>query len=202
MIIKLFHFLIFTFVLVNGTVAQIEGRKSPPLPLRQTNRPSISNERWYTLTAPDKDFIVQFPAKPKRQADSEAPSGTLRGYILDTNSMSLGLSYIDVGVDPNSLEGNRLPLTFRQAMLDHAKERGWLVIHSKLLRKNVYEQESWSPMKANPNLRLHYVERTIIRYGRQYILHCYSIIPEQKVNSVLCYRFLDSFRAVREPQPQ
>jgi hypothetical protein len=79
---------------------------------------------------------------------------------------------------------------------------GWVVLRSELLRKNVYEQETWSPMKRNPNLRLHYVERNIVRYGRQYILSCSSLVPEQKVNPNLCYRFFNSFRVIREPQPQ
>ena len=195
---KFVRFLIFTIALVNVTAAQTRDRKSQPSPAPQiTNR-----NRWYGFSAPDKDFVVEFPAKPKRQADDEAPGGTMRSYALDTGSMLFLLSYIDSDYDPTSREGNQLPLTFRREMLDHARERGWTVIRSELLRKNIYEQETWSPIKEHPNSRLHYVERTVMRYGRQYTLTCASLIPEQKVNQELCRRFFDSFRVVREPQPQ
>jgi len=193
---NLFRFLIFTLALVNSTAAQTHDRKVSAAP-QITNR-----NRWYVFNAPDKDFVVEFPTKPKREADDEAPGGTMRSYALYTGSMLFLLSYIDSDYDPMSREGNQLPLTFRREMLDHARERGWTVIRSELLRKNIYEQESWSPIKEHPNSRLHYVERTIIRYGRQYTLTCASLIPEQKVNQDLCRRFFDSFHVIREPQPQ
>lgn len=199
---KLFRFLIVSLVLVNGTAAQSDGRKTRAPHAPQLMKQSTSRERWYVFNAPDKDFVVEFPAKPKRETDDEAPSGTMRVFVLDITSMSLLLSYVDIGYDPASREGNQLPLTFRQTMLEQARERGWTVLRSELLRKNVYEQETWSPMKADPRLRLHYVERNIIRYGRQYILTCSSRIPERKVDFELCHRFIDSFRVIREPQPQ
>jgi hypothetical protein len=199
---KLVRFLIFTLALVNSTVAQIGDRKSQPSPAPQIKSQTISKDRWYIFSAPDKDFVVEFPAKPKREADGEAPGGTMRNYALDTDSMSFLLSYVDLESEPTSREGNQLSLTFRREMLNYARERGWTVIRSELLRKNVYEEERWSPMKEHPNLRLHYVERTVIRYGRQYILTCASLIPEWKANPELCRRFFDSFRVVREPQPQ
>lgn len=201
MTVNLIRFLIFTLALVNSTAAQINSRKSQPSHTLQITQITIK-ERWYVFRAPDKDFIIEFPAKPKRTADSEAPGGTMRTYALDTNSMSFLLSYVDLDYEPTSRAGNQLPLTFRREMLDHARERGWTVLRSELLRKNIYEQETWSPMKAHPNLRLHYVERTVIRYGRQYTLTCSSLIPEEKVNLEPCRRFFNSFRVVREPQPQ
>lgn len=199
---NIFRFLILTLTLVNGMAAQISGTKSR-LPLTsKTYSQTKANDRWYVFNAPDKDFVVEFPAKPERERDDEAPSGTMRSFALDGASMSFLLSYVDVGYDPTSREGNQLPLTFRQTMLEQARERGWTVLRSELLRKNVYEQETWSPTKANPRLRLHYVERNIVRYGRQYVLTCSSRIPERKVDSELCRRFFDSFRVIREPQPQ
>jgi hypothetical protein len=194
------RFLIFTLVLVNITPAQQGGKKPRPPQTPQTQ--STIKGRWYIFNAPDKDFVIEFPDKPKREADSEAPSGTMRNYVLDTGSMSFSLSYVDVGLDPTSRDGNQLPLTFRQSMLDHARERGWTVLRSEMLRKNVYEQETWSPMKGNPTLKLHYLERNVVRYGRQYVLTCASLIPEQKVTLDLCQRFFSSFRSIREPQPQ
>jgi len=200
---KLLRFLIVSLVLVNTTAAQqSDGRKAQTPHVPQLIKKTTSRVRWYVFNGPDKDFVVEFPAKPERAPDYEAPSGTMRSVVLDGTSMSLLLSYIDVGYAPTSREGNQLPLTFRQTMLDQARERGWTVLRSELLRKNVYEQETWSPTKANPRLRLHYVERNIVRYGRQYILTCFSRIPERKVDLELCRRFLDSFHVIREPQPQ
>jgi len=198
----LVRFLIVSFVLVNGTAAQGDGRKAQTPHVPQLMKQTTSRDRWHVFNAPDKDFVVEFPAKPKRETDDEAPSGTMRSFVLDGASMSFLLSYVDVGYDPFSREGNQLPLTFRQTMLEHARERGWTVLRSELLRKNVYEQESWSPTKADPHLRLHYVERNIVRYGRQYILTCSSRIPERKIDFELCSRFFNSFRVIREPQPQ
>lgn len=199
---KLFRFLIVSLVLVNATPAQSGGRKAQTPHVPQLIKQTTSKGRWYVFDGPDKDFVVEFPAKPERAPDDEAPSGTMRSFVLDAASMSFLLSYVDVGIDPTSREGNQLPLTFRQSMLEHARERGWTVLRSELLRKNVYEQETWSPTKANPRLRLHYVERNIVRYGRQYVLTCSSRIPERKVDLELCRRFFDSLRVIREPQPQ
>lgn len=196
------RFLIFTLVLVNITAAQNSAVKSQPLNVPQTISQPALKSRWYVFSAPDKDFIIEFPAKPKREADSEAPGGTMRTYALDANSMSFLLSFIDLDYEPASRNGNQLPLTFRREMLEHAREKGWTVVRSELLRKNIYEQETWSPMKGHPNLRLHYVERTVVRYGRQYTLSCSSLIPEQKVDPEPCHRFFNSFQLVREPQPQ
>ena len=202
MIANILCFLILTLTLVNGIAAQISGTKSRPSLTSKIYSQTKVKDRWYVFNAPDKDFVVEFPARPESAPDDEAPSGTMRSFVLDAASMSFLLSYVDVGYDPTSHEGNQLPLTFRQTMLDQARERGWTVLRSELLRKNVYEQETWSPTKANPRLRLHYVERNIVRYGRQYILTCSSRIPERKVDLELCRRFLDSFRVIREPQPQ
>lgn len=198
----LIRFLIFTLMVVNSVAAQQGDVKSRPLhDKKPSSRPAVTT-RWYTLAAPDKDFIVKFPGAPRREAESEAPSGTMRNYALHTDFMLFRLSYVDVGVDPSSREGNQLPLTFRQQMLDRARERGWIVLRSELLRKNVYEQETWSPTKRNPRLRLHYVERNIVRYGRQYLLTCASLISERKVDHALCRQFFESFRVIKEPQPQ
>jgi hypothetical protein len=193
--------LIATLFLLTHAAAQLPAKNpSHGQPTHSSRQPPAN--RWYVFTGPDRDFLVEFPAKPKHEADSEAPSGTMRNFSFDTDSMSFLLSYVDLGLDPSTKDGNQLPLNFRQIMLDHAKERGWTVLRSQLLRKNVYEQETWSLTKNKPIRRLHYIERNIIRYGRQYILTCSSLLPEQKVNTELCSRFFDSFHVVREPQPQ
>lgn len=127
---KLIRFLIVTLILVNNTTAQHGNRKSEPSPITQRNLPSINRQQWYTFNSPDKDFIVEFPTKPRRDADSEVPAGTMRNYVLDTDSISFQLAYVDVGVEPTSREGNELPLSFRRSMLDQASERGWVVLRS------------------------------------------------------------------------
>jgi len=200
--IKLIRFLVLTLILVNNTEAQLYNWKSQPPLFQQPATKTIVKGQWYIFSAPDKDFILEFPEKPKREPDSEAPGGTMRTYILNMSSMAFMLSYVDLDYEPASRSGNQLSLTFRRETLDHARERGWTVIRSELLRKNIYEQEIWSPMKEHPNLRLHYVERTVIRYGRQYTLTCASLVPDQKVNPVFCHRYLNSFQVIREPQPQ
>lgn len=199
---KLVRFLIFTILVVNSTAGQQDSNKAQPPKAPGVTASATNSNRWYVFNADDKDFVIEFPARPKREMDTEAPSGTMHNYVFNIDSMSFSLSYVDIGLEPASREGNQLPPTFRQSRLDHAREQGWTVLRSELLRKNVYEEETWSPMKRNPNLRLHYVERNIVRYGRQYVLACSSIIPERKVNYALCQRFLDSFRVIREPQAQ
>ncbi|HEX8846699.1 MAG TPA: hypothetical protein VF791_18785 [Pyrinomonadaceae bacterium] len=195
------HLLLSTLFLLPHATAQTRTKNTTQGESTHTSRKPVI-KRWYVFTGPDRDFVVEFPAKPKHEADSEAPSGTMRNFAFNIDSMLFLLSYVDLGLDPATTEGNQLPLDFRQSMLSHAKEQGWTVLRSQLLRKNVYEQETWSLTKSNPIRRLHYIERNIVRYGRQYILTCSSLLPEQKVSPEICRRFFDSFRVVREPQPQ
>jgi hypothetical protein len=193
--------LIATLLLLPHATAQTQ-TKNPSTSRSSGARKRPATNRWYVFTGPDRDFVVEFPGESKHQVDSEAASGTMRNFTFDSDSMSLLLSYVDLGIDPTTREGNQLPLNFRQTMLDHAQDRGWTVIRSQLLRQNIYEQETWSLTKSSPIKRLHYIERNIVRYGRQYILTCASLLPEKKVSPELCRRFLDSFRVLREPQPQ
>lgn len=179
------------FLFITGATAQTPRRAAKDSPAR-----------WYEFTSPDKDFTVEFPARPTRESDIEAASGTMRNYTFDTASESFLLSFIDTDLDPSSRERNRLPLTFRQSQVDHARERGWTIVRAAMLRRNVYQEERWTPMRHDPERKLHFVARNIARYGRQYILTCASLVPDRKVDAARCVRFLDSFRVVREPQPQ
>jgi hypothetical protein len=192
--------LISTLIFTASATAQTRSQNSPPQ--SAPTSVNLASVRWYVLKGPDQDFVVEFPIKPERVADTEAASGTSRGYILVWNDIMLHLLFMDTGLEPDSREGNQLPLDFRQQMLAQAREQGWTVLRSQLLRTNVYEQERWSPMKKNPSLRLHYIERNIVRYGRQYVLACSSIVPDVKANAEVCRRFFDSFRVIGEPQPQ
>jgi hypothetical protein len=185
-------------VLANGAVSQTRSKKSQPSGTTQ----SANKGRWYSLTSPDRDFLIEFPVKPERLGDIEGPSGTGRIFMLVAGATAFRLSFTDTGIEPSSHEGNQLPLDFRREMLEHARERGWTVLSSELLRSNVYEQETWSPMKNNPSRSLHHIERSIFRYGRMYALTCSSIIPDLKVDAGVCRRFFGSFRVIRAPQPQ
>lgn len=201
MTISLIRFLIFTFLLVNASAGQNKGQKQQPRAPRAIST-SVVGDRWYTLMSPDKDIVIQFPSKPDHAADDEAPGGTSRNYILLKDDIVFKFTFIDTGLEPNSQEGNQLPLSFRKEMLNHARERGWTMIRSELLSMNMYEQETWSPIKRNPRQKLHYIERNIVRYGRLYTLTCASVIPDQKADSASCSRFFNSFRVIGAPKPQ
>lgn len=107
----------------------------------QRAHPTTSAPRWYTFTSPDKDFTVEFPERPLREDDTEAASGTKRNYAFDTLTESYLLSFIDTDFEPLSREANRLSLTFRQSQIDHARECGWTIVRSAMLRQNVYQEE-------------------------------------------------------------
>lgn len=195
---KFVYLLIFTLMLVNNAAAQIKSIK----PQHRDVAQSTSSGRWYILTSPDKDFLIEFPIKPEREADSEAPSGITRSYVLVKDSVLYQFYYVDTGLNPADYDANHLPQNFGRELVEHAKKKGSTVIRSQLLRINVFEYEVVSPRKGNRNLMLHWVERHVIRYGRQYTLSCGSSVPNQKVDVRICRRFFESFRVVRAPQPQ
>lgn len=202
MTVSLIRFLIFTFLLVNVAPAQSQRGKLQRQRTLRAPSTSITNERWYKFTSPDKDFVIEFQYKPERMADSEAPSGTARNYALIRNSIIFQLSYVDTGIDAESRNSNQFPLKFSQEMIEHAiQSRGADVLRSRLLHINVYEIEILSPRKGDRSLMLHSIERYVIRYGRQYTLSCSSIIPNKRVNAITCQRFFNSFRVVGIPQP-
>lgn len=203
MTINLSRFLIFTFLLVNVATAQSKKGKLQRQVASRAASTSITNERWYKFTSPDKDFVIEFQSKPERMADSEAPSGTARNYSLIRNSMIFQLSYVDTGINTGSRDSNQFPPKFSQEMIEYAiQSRGADVLRSQLLHINVYEIEIIFPRKGDRSLMLHSVERYIIRYGRQYTLSCSSIIPNKRANAMTCQRFFNSFRVVGVPQPQ
>lgn len=203
MTVSLIRFLIFTLLLVNVTAAQSKKGELQRQRASQTSSTSITNERWYRFTSPDKDFVIEFQSKPERMADSEAPGGTTRNYSLIRNSMIFQLSYVDTGLDVRSRDSNQFPPQFSQEMIEYAiQSRGAGVLRSQLLHINVYEIEILFPRKGDRSLMLHSVERYIIRYGRQYTLSCSSIIPNKRANVMTCQRFFNSFRVVGVPQPK
>jgi hypothetical protein len=202
MTINIVRFLIFTFIIVNSASAQSRNRQPQQSRAPQADSPAKINKRWFNLISPDEDFVIEFPARPEREADSEATSGAVRHYVLQRPAIIFQLSYVDSGFEPNDRESNQFPPKFSQEMIEHAKHAGADVLRSQLLRINVYELEIMYPRKDDRNLLLHSVERYLIRYGRQYTLTCASIIPNRKVDERICHRFFNSFRILNAPKAQ
>lgn len=196
--ISIKYLLILTLWLVNVTAAQTRSKD-----LKQLRAPRPTNySRWYIFTSPDNDFVVEFPVKPERQEDTDAPSGTSRNYVLVKDSVLYQFSYLDTGFNPTDYDANQLPPKFGQGLIEHAKENGSTVLRSRLLRINIFEYEILYPRKGDRSQMLHWIERHVIRYGRQYTLSCGSTIPNQKVDVGVCHYFFESFHIVRAPQPQ
>jgi hypothetical protein len=196
--VKLIYLLILSLIFVYSTAAQHRSTKLQ----RPSTTHAANNDDWYILTSPDKDFIIEFPAKPERNSDNEAPSGTSRNYLLTKDSVLYQFSYVDTGFDPTDYDANQFPPRFGQELIEHAKENGLTVLRWQLLRINVFEYEVLSPRKGDRTQIMHWIERHIIRYGRQYTLSCGSAVPNQKVDARICHRFFESFRVIRAPQPQ
>lgn len=192
------YLLILTLCLVNVAASQHRSKdfKQP------RNTQSTNSSRWHTLTSPDRDFLIEFPAKPERKEDTNAPGGTSRNYVLVKDSVLYQFSYLDTGFNPADYDANQLPPKFGQGLIEHARETGSTVLRAELLRINVFEYEVLYPRKGDRNQMLHWIERHVIRYGRQYTLSCGSTIPNQKVNAGTCSRYFESFHIVRAPQPQ
>lgn len=198
MSVSLTYLLALSILLVNGATGQNRSIKSRrPSPPQTT-----SNSGWYILASPDRDFLIEFPLAPRREEDTDAPSGTSRSYVLVNSSVIYQLYYVDTGFNPTDYDANQLPPEFGRELIEQAREKGSTVLRSQLLRINVFEYEVLSPRKGDRNKMLHWVERHVIRYGRQYTLSCGSTIPNQKVDTGICRRFFDSFRVIRAPQPQ
>lgn len=192
------YLLALTILLVNGAAAQNRSIKSRrPSPPQTT-----SNSSWYTLASPDSDFLIEFPLMPKREEDTDAPSGTSRSYFLVNGSVLYQFHYVDTGFNPTDYDANQLPPKFGRELIEQAQEKGSTILRSQLLRINVFEYELLSPRKGDPNKMLHWIERHVIRYGRQYTLSCGSTVPNQKVDASICQRYFNSFRVMRAPQPQ
>lgn len=65
-------------VAAQGQSTGIKYRKLEPRQKRQAV-PQVAG-RWYTFTSPDGDFIILFPAEPKRDEDLPGDVAVLRGY--------------------------------------------------------------------------------------------------------------------------
>lgn len=156
--------------------------------------------QWYTLTGPDKDFTIDFPAKPRRENDVIGYGLLTRSYSLADDSALLQVMFNDTGVAPNSREANEFVEDFALRRMRQAKEERVGVVHARLLSKNVFEIEEWIPSKKNPNQNFHGIGRMVLRNGQLYTLLCSALVSGQQVNAQTCRRFLNSFRIIGAPQ--
>ncbi len=155
---------------------------------------------WYTMVGPDKDFTIDFPAKPRRENDVISYGLFTRSYSLADGSVLLQVTFNDTGVAPNSREANEFVEDFALRRMRQAQEERVGVVHARLLSKNVFEIEEWIPSKKNPNQNLHGIGRMVIRNGQLYSLLCSSLVSGQQVNAQTCRRFFNSFRIIGAPQ--
>jgi hypothetical protein len=161
---------------------------------------AATETRWHTFTGPDRDFIIEFPFKPRLGTKKEGLGETMRQYDSTKGSLLFQLMFWDTGFARTSRQGNQLPPDFSQDMIEQAKQEGWTVIRSQLLSNNLYEQERWTPLDSNPERKVHLIGRHIRRYGREYILTCSSLIPDKEVEREVCRYFFNSFRITGKPR--
>lgn len=192
--------------LIGLTQPERDGRRMHVFVVNEFNKSEskqadeLARAQWYTLTGPDKDFTIDFPAKPRRENDVISYGLLTRSYSLADSSVLLQATFNDTGVAPNSREANEFAEDFALSRMRQAQEERDGVVHARLLSKNVFEIEKWIPSKKNPNQNLHGIGRMVIRNGQFYSLFCSSLVSGQQVNAQTCHRFFNSFRIIGAPQ--
>jgi hypothetical protein len=156
------------------------------------------NTDWYKFKGPDKDFILDFPTRPKRVEDVQGPVTVLRRYAVATDTMYFEISIQDFGGAPGSPEANSLSPKFEQTMSEMLGEDGIKIVQLRRMTKGSYELEMWSPA-LTPGDYLHALQRGILRNGRNYAMRCGSLVIGQEVNRAVCHRFFNSFRIIGIP---
>jgi hypothetical protein len=186
-------------LLIPGVAAQ-KLNSSSKATQKGKNANTVTQARWRTFTSPNRDFVIEFPSKPRPGTKEEELGETMRRYDSTKGSLLFQLIFWETGFARTSRQGNQLPPDFSQDMIDQAKQEGWTVIRSQLLSNNVYEQERWTPLDSNPERKVHLIGRHIRRYGREYIITCSSLIPDKEVEREVCRYFLNSFRITGKPR--
>lgn len=164
----------------------------------KASTPKPVNTDWYTFRGPDKDFILDFPIKPKRVEDVQGPVTILRQYAVTTNTMYFEISIQDFGGAPGSPEANELSPKFEQTMSEMLGEDGIKIVQLRRMTKGSYEMEMWSPALTSGDY-LHPFQRGILRNGRNYAMRCGSLIIGQETDKAGCHRFFNSFRIIGIP---
>jgi hypothetical protein len=157
------------------------------------------NLGWYTFRGPDKDFILDFPTKPKRVEDAQGPVTLLRRYVSFTDNIYFEISIQDFGGAPDSPEANSYDPKFEQNLSQMLSRNGFRIVQIRRTAKNTYEMEAWAP-SLTPDQYLHNLARGVLHNGRQYRMGCNSLTIAQDVDRSVCRRFFNSFHIVRAPQ--
>ena len=161
--------------------------------------PQQAATKWYTFTGPDGDFIILFPAEPKRDKDLPGEVAVLRGYSYYGNSMWLSASFQDLGIQIDSRQANGLGPNIDEIMAKYTKWRGGKTLRVQRLDKNILEEERVVPSRQT-NKDRHVISRFIYSNSRLYSLGCVPLVDGEKVDKKMCRRFFNSFRIIGIPQ--
>ena len=163
-----------------------------------------TTQRWVTVNSPDKDFTIQFPARPK-QDERRGESGTddvetwVRRFYVFTDTLMLAVNFQDLGYAPHSPFSDTLAPTFERKLKDVARRNGWKTVSVRRLSSSTVEVEAWQ-RSDTPAGYAHVLSRSVVRNGRVYDLQCRSALAGQKVDLRVCRRFLNSFRITGAPR--
>lgn len=168
--------------------------------IKASKASSPPSEQWKTFSGPDTDFIVDFPAEPKRyefrgKPDSAAMGTLVRRYYTFTDTLMLAVSFQELGYEHNSPLSNILSPNFEKKLRVAAEKGGWKLVEIRKLSNSTAEVEAWQPLRM-PEGYVHIISRSIVRNGRAYDLQCRSLFIEQEVDRTMCLRFFSSFHTM------
>lgn len=162
------------------------------------------SDQWRTVTGPDKDFTVDFPAQPERDEFRGNPimgkAGRLtRRYFAFKGTMALFISFQDLDYAPNTPFADRVSPSYERKIREVARRDGWKIIRIRRLSDSVVETEAWT-RSADRAGYVHTISRLVVRSGQAYELECSSVPTGREVDRAVCRRFFDSFRIIGPPQ--
>jgi hypothetical protein len=190
--------LIFTVsILSSSAILNFPAREFRQSEVQHRARSSAS--RWHTFRSPDNDFIVEFPAKPRRDEDLSGDVAVLRGYSYIGSLIWLSISFQDLGFEINSQQANDLGPHIDEILAAYTKGRGGKVTRVQRLAKNIIELEKVVPSRWSNKSRSS-MSRVIYLNSRLYTLGCVPRPDGQKLNKKICRRFFNSFRITGIPK--
>jgi hypothetical protein len=195
--LSLISLLLITVIAAQGQRTSVKSRRLEP---RQKGQAiPQAPEKWHTFTGPDGDFIILFPAEPKRDKDLPGDVAVLRGYSYYGNSLWLSVSFEDLGYQTDSRQANDLGPKIDEIMARYTEGRGGKTLRVQRLDKNILEEERVVPSKWS-NKERHVISRIIYSNSRLYSLGCVPLVDGQEVDKRTCRRFFNSFRIIGIPQ--
>jgi hypothetical protein len=154
---------------------------------------------WGTLTGPDGDFTVDFPAEPRRDEFQGRVGSLARSYTVHMDTLMLVLASEDLGYGPGRPLADSISPAFEREVRAASKRDGWKIVRVQRLSRSAAEVEAWERSR-DPKGYVHSIARTHIRNGRVYDLQCRSLHIGREVDRSTCNRFLSSFRVTRPPR--